>query len=374
MFTITTTTAVFARQLATVARIVPSRTNDPILTNVLCRADRSPFPQVTLIGFDLELGIETRFEAGVSAAGTTTLPARLLADILTQLPNEPLTIEVSDTHGIDIRCPSGHYQLQGASAEEFPSLPRIDSTPLVLPLPVLQSGFGLTVFSASTEKTKQILNSVCLRGLPDGLEFVAIDGHRLAYRYIELQTPVTDITLVLPRRSVRELQKLLVKQNADSVRLLFDEKHMSFQFPKQILTTRLLSGRYPEYPRLLPQSFKITVEADRRTLCSALERIAVIASQKHHICKFELSSSGALTLSVNALDKGQARQTVFVDYAGPEFTIAFNCKYVLEGLKTFDSRKVVLNFNGPDNPAVFSPSGDELHHRYLVMSVSLRNA
>jgi DNA polymerase-3 subunit beta len=364
--------SVLNQNLALVNRAVPSRPAHPILRNLLLEADAQA-GGVTLTGFDLDLGIEARFAALVDAPGRTTLPSRVLADIVSRLPSEELTIEVGPDEGITLECGSSHYQIQGASAEEFPRLPEIaEGAARLLPVGELLSGVQRTLFAASSDESKLILNGVSIRTGGGGTEFVATDGHRLCF--FRTQTDGDhSIEAVLPARSLRELERLLALQTTDAVEVRFDDKQMLFQFPNQCLTTRLLSGRYPDYHQLLPREFANSADLDRKQLIACLERIAVIADQKNHIIRLDLQAKQkAMIVSVEASDVGRGKESLPAHYTGKDLSIAFNVRYLLEGLKAMESTDVSFCLNGALNPAILRPVG-ETDYRYLIMPVSIRD-
>ncbi|UFP95090.1 DNA polymerase III subunit beta [Gloeobacter morelensis] len=368
--------AVLNQNLSLVGRAVPSRPTHPILANILLEADARS-GTVTLTGFDLDLGIDTRFGAEqVEGSGRTTLPARVLSDIISRLPNESLAMEVSEDNAISLVCGSSHYQVQGASAEEFPKLPELpDGAAHVLPVSEFLEGVQRSLFAASTDESKQILNGVSVKALKEGMEFVATDAHRLSFYRTDFTLPEAGtqaIAAVLPVRSVRELEKILGAQAGDSVEVRFDEKQMIFQFPNQTLTTRLLGGRYPDYQQLLPKQFQQTADMERKRLIGCLERIAVLADQKNHIVKLDFAPREHLmTVSVDAPDVGRGRESVPVQYSGQDFSVAFNVRYLLEGLKAMDATDVSFCLNGASDPAVLKPVGNG-NYQYLIMPVSIR--
>lgn len=370
-----------AQHLGLVGRAVAARPTHPILANILLEADAQS-GTISLTGFDLDLGIYTQLAAMVEEGGRTTLPARMFSDIVTRLPDEDVTIEITQDDRITLECGRQlQYQVQGAGAEEFPRLPGLpDGLVHVLPISELLTGIQRSLFAASTDESKQILNGVSIRAVDGGVEFVATDGHRLSFYSVDLLTGKESpargdwtVTAVLPVRSLRELEKILAAQSASEVEVTFDEKQMIFQFPNQCLTTRLLNGRYPDYHQLLPKQFTNTADIDRKQLIAALERISVLASQKNHIVKLDFvgGDQSILTISVDAPDVGRGKESVAIQYRGSDLSAAFNVRYLLEGLKIIDATDVSFCLNGAVNPAILQPVGRQ-DYRYLIMPVSVR--
>lgn len=375
--------------LSLVSRAVATRPSHPVLANVLLIADEEN-QQIKLSAFDLSLGIQTSFPAQVEAGGKLTLPARLFTDIVSRLPDGEITLSTDDTeeeptYQTTITCASGRYQVRGMGAEEFPALPDVEEGETVeLSAIALTEGLRNSLFSASPDETKQILTGVHLTLNDAGLEFAATDGHRLAV--VETITPedaekpakkkatdaqVWDVTI--PAKALQELSKMLDRQAESSVAVKFDRGQAVFEWVDQRLTTRLLEGQYPNYRQLIPKQFGYQATVERRLLLSAVERIAVLADQKNNIVKMTLNNSkGTLALSVDAPDVGSGEETIPAQITGEDLIIAFNVKYLLDGLKTLNTSEIQMQFNTPTSPAIFTPLGG-LKMTYLVMPVQIRS-
>ena len=366
------------QHLAFVSRAVSSRPSIPVLANILLEADPAA-GTLALTAFDLNLGIRTQFEAKIVEGGRTTLPARLLRDIVSRLPNADLTLVQEDSESpATLSCASGEYQIRGASASDFPELPEIDGEIVELSVDDLLRGIGSTLFSASGDETKQILTGVHVKAIPVGLEFAATDGHRLAtIKVIGEEEEVVDadaqeLEFTIPAQTLKELQSVLSSQAVPTVKLRFDRTQVVVQMPDITITSRLLDGQYPNYSQLVPTQFERLVTLDRRELIAALERMAVFAEQKNNILKFVISTvDNTLTIEAEAPDVGGGQESLPIECSGDDLDIAFNVKYLLDALKVFDTEAVKLQMNGQTQPAVLEPLGSE-NLRYLVMPVQVR--
>ncbi|MGB3201267.1 MAG: DNA polymerase III subunit beta [Nodosilinea sp.] len=363
-------------QLSSVSRAVSSRPSRPVLANILVKADIES-QSVTLVGFDEVLGIESRFSAQVEEPGTLTLPAKLWGDIVSRLANEDITLESDgDSTTVTLTSSSGRYEVRGLSAEDYPSLPTVeDGEAIALSADALLSGLRGSLFATSGDETKQVLTGVHLMSETDALEFAATDGHRLSVVQTTdeaaTETPVMDVTV--PAKALRELERMIQGYTSNQpVALRLDETQVLFDLGAQRLTTRLLEGQYPNYRQLLPKQFARQVTVDRRLLMSSLERIAVLASQKNDIIKITLNSGDqSIALSVEAQEVGSGREDLPAQVTGDDLDIAFNVRYLLDGLKAFDTTEVQMQCNAATSPAVFVPLG-ETKITYLVMPVQIR--
>ncbi|MEB3163022.1 MAG: DNA polymerase III subunit beta [Prochlorothrix sp.] len=369
--------------LSLVSRAVPSRpTGHPILANVLLTADAGT-QRVSLTAFDLSLGIQTSFPAQVETSGAITLPARLLNDIVTKLPSQThITLE-KDEQGasVSLISSSGRYQMRGMGAEEYPELPLATSGEAVqLPGPALIEGLRGTLFATSSDETKQVLTGVHLTVRQDGLEFASTDGHRLAV--VQTDNSAADeengsneeFEVTVPARALRDLERLLASSKEDdTIALYFDQGQTVFQWGDQYLTSRTLDGQYPNYRQLIPQRFERQMTVDRRAFQSALDLIAVLADQKNNVVKLQLDSDRQqVLLSVEAQDVGSGQEAVDAQISGGNLEIAFNVKYLMDGLKAMSTPEIQMQLNSATSPVVLTPLG-ATKMTYLVMPVQIRN-
>jgi DNA polymerase-3 subunit beta len=366
--------------LSLVSRAVPSRPSKPVLSNVLMRADLEE-QHITLIGFDETLGIQTIFPAAVEVPGELTLPAKLLENIISRLPSEDLLVEEMEADAaITLTCSSGQYQVRGLSAEDYPSLPLVeDGQAAQLSAEALLEGLRGALFATSADETKQVLTGVHLLTEAEVLEFAATDGHRLAVVKTSDEsgdaTPAaaTAMDVTVPAKALRELEKMLQGYGStEPVSLRFDRTQVIFELGQQRLTTRLLEGQYPNYRQLVPKQFERQATVDRKALMSALERIAVLADQKNNIVKLSLDATDStIAVSVEAQEVGSGREVVPAQISGDSLDIAFNVRYLLDGLKALGSNEVQMQLNTATSPAVVIPLG-QLQMTYLVMPVQIR--
>lgn len=396
--------------LSLVTRAVPSRPTHPVLGNVLLTADIET-QQVRLTAFDLSLGIQASFAAQVLQGGEITIPAKLLNDIVSRLPEGEITLEdkagevksESDTDRriVTLTSASGRYQVRGMGSEEFPELPEVEAGVAIhLPVEALVEGLRGSLFATSSDETKQVLTGVHLTMQQDSLEFAATDGHRLAVVETSNQKvaeggdtgdeesaapqesqqsrhPVdgaSQLEFTVPARALRELERMLTpSESADTVALHFEQGQIIFQGGAHRLTSRTLEGQYPPYRQLIPRQFERQLTIDRRKLLSSVERIAVLADQKNNVVKFSIDSvNQQLALSVEAQDVGSGQESMPAQVTGESIDIAFNVKYLIDGLKALPTSDIQIQMNAANSPVILTPLGGR-KMIYLVMPVQLRN-
>ena len=370
-----------------VCRAVAARPTHPILSNVLVTADEVT-NKISLTGFDLNLGIQTSFDATVSQSGAITIPSRLLSEIVSKLPNEsPVSLSVEElSDNILLKSERGSFNIKGIPSDDYPKLPFVENgTSLEIDPSSFLQALKMTIFSSSNDESKQLLTGVNFKFKKSILESAATDGHRLAVKLNsdqdlnvqENSDELTDsdfhLSVTIPTRSLREIEKLVsCKPHENSIKLFYDKGQVVFISSNQIITTRTLEGNYPNYSQLIPDSFSKVFKFNKNSFIESLERIAVLADQQSSVVKINLNDDKYASISADAQDIGNAEELLPVTYSGEKLEIAFNVKYLLEGLRVITSENVLLKCNLSTTPAVLVPDDNITSFTYLVMPVQVR--
>ena len=368
-----------------VSKAVASRPTHPILANILLTADQGT-NKISLTGFDLNLGIQTSFDAAVKKSGAITIPSKLLSEIVNKLPVEtPVSLEVDENiDNIIIKSDRGSFNIKGIPSDEYPNLPFVESgTSLNIDPNSFLKALKLTIFASSNDDSKQLLTGVNFTFKKNYLESASTDGHRLSVVLIDNGETMQnndnslnedDFSVTIPTRSLREIEKLISLKNSDeSFKLFYDKGQVVFISSNQIITTSTLEGNYPNYSQLIPESFSKIFTFNKKKLTDALERIAVLADQQSSVVKIKLEENNLAFISADAQDIGSANESIPVSYSGEQFDIAFNVRYLLEGLKVISCENVILKCNLSTTPAVFVPEDNLNSFTYLVMPVQVRS-
>ena len=383
--------------LQLVSRAVASRPTHPVLANVLLTADAGT-GSISLTGFDLNLGIQTSIPATVTTSGEITLPARLFGEIVARLSSDsPITLSCApDSEQVELTSQSGSFQMRGMPAEDFPDLPLEQSgNPIRLQADALVKGLRATLFASSGDEAKQLLTGVHLQLHGNTLECAATDGHRLAVlqlqnaaaakgadpestdrQGVDEETAAQDeepFAVTVPARSLRELERLLsARHSSEPLSLFSDRGQVVVHWADQLLTSRTLDGTYPNYRQLIPASFTRRIVVERRPLLAALERVAVLADQQNNVVKISVEAGlGKLLIQADGGDVGSGSEAVAAEISGDDLQIAFNVRYLLDGLKAMTGDQLAMSCNAPTTPVVLTPI-DESRFTYLVMPVQVR--
>jgi len=371
-----------------VNKAVAQRPTHPILSNILFTADEVT-NKISLTGFDLNLGIQTSFDANVDKSGAITIPSKILSEIVSKLPSEsPVTLKVEEnSENILLKSDRGSFNLKGIASDDYPKLPFVESgTSLDINPSVFLQALKLTMFSSSNDESKQLLTGVNFKFKNHSLESAATDGHRLAvvltsegenFSKLEMTDDLNNgedyLSVTIPTRSLREIEKLVnTKINEETIKLFYDKGQIVFISSNQIITTRTLEGNYPNYSQLIPDSFSKIYKFERNLLINSLERIAVLADQQSSVVKININDDKFASISADAQDIGNANELIPVAFNGELIDIAFNVRYLLEGLRVISSENIILKCNLPTTPAILVPD-DDSSFTYLVMPVQVRS-
>ena len=366
--------------LQLVGRAVAARPTHPVLANVLLTADAAT-GRLSLTAFDLSLGIQTSLPAAVEASGAITLPARLFGEIVARLSaDSPLCLScLEGEEQVELTSSGGSYRMRGMPADDFPDLPLNQTgTSIRLDAAALVRGLRATLFASSGDEAKQVLTGVHLRLDGAGLECAATDGHRLAVLHLDHGLTASSggepFDVTVPARSLRELERLLSgRPSQEPLSLFCDQGQVVVLWADQVLTSRNIDGVYPNYAQLIPASFNRHVRLDRRAFIAGLERVAVLADQHNNVVTISADpAAGKVTIRADAQDVGSGSESLAASMEGDPIDIAFNVRYLLDGLKVMGGSEVVLKCNAPTTPAVLEPVGEPDAFVYLVMPVQIR--
>jgi DNA polymerase-3 subunit beta len=351
------------RGLGRIQAIVEKRNSMPILANVLLTASGKPEQgRLELAATDLEVGVRGSHAARVTKPGAITVSARKLYDIVRELPDEPIQLDATAQSYVELRCGRARFNLAGAAAEEYPTLPDFSPNHLVrLQAAVLSQMIERTMYAASLDETRYNLNGVYFEIVPtDGkLRMVATDGHRLALidRTIGAQASGLASGVIIPRKGLAELKRLVDEEDADEIELGFEGNNGLARKGDVTLVMRLIEGEFPNYKQVIPKSSdrKLTIESD--PFIRALRRVALLSAERSRAIKLEIGE-GKIVISSSNPDMGDAQEELDVDFAGPATTIGFNAKYLLDCLGALGAKEIQLAFRDGDKPVEIHPADD----------------
>jgi DNA polymerase III subunit beta len=354
-----------AEAVGTAYRAVASRTGAlPVLSGV--KVTLSP-GQVEFTGSDLELTIRVRVPAEVEGDGSAVLVARLLVDTLAKVSSETVTVEIGDDQA---KIEAGRFrsEVRTLAANDFPKLPESEGPAVTVAGGPLAEGLRQVVPAASKDDARPILTGVLITSTDDGVRLVATDSYRLAVRDLPGVTLLPEGQKVLVgAKGLGELQRLL---GGGDVEVFLGERYVTFKLEGTELTARLIEGDFPNYQQLIPGGYpnKLTIERD--AFVGAVERVSLVGGTSRDSAPIRLAMGpDGLELSATAQDVGQSFEPVEAKFDGTEVTVAFNSRFLLDGVEAAASPEITIETIDPLKPAVLR--GKDADFLYLLMPVRI---
>ncbi|WP_454762465.1 DNA polymerase III subunit beta [Cupriavidus campinensis] len=359
------------RPLQIVSGIVERRHTLPILANLLIRKSGS---NVSFLSTDIEIQITTHAECGVgSDSVATTVAARKLLDILRAMPDGDVALSLNDKR-MTVQSGKSRFALQTLAAEEFPTVAEAAefNASVSLPQKTFKHLLAMVHFAMAQQDIRYYLNGMLL--VVDGKKVMAVatDGHRLAYCGVELETEAAGggarQEVIIPRKTILELQRLL-EDNDDPVQVQLAANQVKFTFANIELISKLVEGKFPDFQRVIPKGYKNAFAIDRVKLQQALQRTAILTTDKFKGVRCILDTHMLKISSTNA-DQEEAQEELELDYSGDALDIGFNVTYLLDVLANLKSEQVQVSLGDSNSSALITVPEDD-NFKYVVMPMRI---
>ena len=358
----------FVASLGVAARGVSTRSAIQTLSGVLVRAEGS---QVELRATDMELGIRVAVPAQVERDGEAVVPGRLLLDVVRALPKDELSLEYrSSQQDVEVVSGTAKFHLRTLPLEDFPKLPEPGGSTMRVPSAAFVETINRVARSASRDETRPHLTGVLVSASGKELRMVATDSYRLSVKETSLEEPLDgELEANVPARTLQELGRVAGGDNPETeIEIAALENQVVFTVGETILSSRLVEGRFPNYRQLLPESFEHELRLSTAELLEVVRRISLLA-QKNAPLRMAFSD-GALEVSAQTPDVGEASESLPVPFKGEPLEIGFNPEFLRDGLESAESDELVLKLISPLRPGLIQ-SGDDGGFTYLVMPIRL---
>jgi DNA polymerase-3 subunit beta len=360
------------RELTATQGVVERKTTIPILSNYLFEAAGD---KLSLTATDLDLSLRTACAAKVKKEGSCTIPARKLHDYVKLLPDADITIKLLENHWVSIRCGRSNTKMVGMARSNFPSLPQFPTAGVVkIPATVLRAMIAKTTFAIANEESRYTLNGALMVLKPESITLVATDGHRLAHieRSGEKFEGVSgEMKTLIPKKAMDEIKSLLDSSDVETVEFAKDESTLYFRIGTRLLTSRQLTGQFPNYEAVLPKDNSKSIVVNCEDLTGAIQRVAQFADERSRAVRMKMDK-GELKISASSTETGESEDSIETSYNGDTITIGFNAQYLLDFLKATGSGEVRLEFKDAQSAGQLRPGeGDDYKYRYIVMPMRI---
>jgi DNA polymerase-3 subunit beta len=356
----------------TIQSALSSRTTLPILLNFLLETENK---KVKVISTDLEMGVKHYIGAEVESDGSITIPAKKFSDILHSLPDGKdveLSVETGDK--IQLKCGRSRFGIIGAPKSEYPVLPEFNrENAFEVSAALIGDMVRKTIFAASSDETRHVLNGVFWSAKKGVLEMVATDGRRLAVVAKQALPKEREINIIVPTKILSELLRLLSSldikgDSPEKILIGVTDNQITFQIKTTMLLSRLVGGNFPNYEQVIPSKKDIIITLETKEFLAITKRASLCAVDRAGSIKFALKK-GSLHISA-ASQNQEFSEDLSVDYKGDEFQVAFNPQFVMDALKHVDTEKMTIGLTTPVNPALLEPVGGG-DYRFVIMPMRI---
>lgn len=358
------------RPVQTVTGIVERRHTLPILANMLITKQGE---RLSFLSTDLELQIMTSIGSASADASkatvSTTVAARKLHDILRALPGGEVDVSLSERKLI-IRSGTSRFQLQTLPSEDFPSLATASdfSVGVRLARRELKQLLAQVSFAMAPQDIRSYLNAMLLVIDGEKLNCVATDGHRLAFAATRIEGEQPQQSVIVPRKTILELQRLL-DESDEPVTIELAPTQIRFTFGTVEMISKLVEGKFPDYGRVIPKGYRKSFEIGREEMQRALQRAAILINEKFKGVHWHVNP-GVLRIDSSNPEQEEAHQEIEIAYDGEATDLSFNVSYLLDAVSNSKADILRFEFNSSDNSALFTIPGNE-DFKYVVMPMRL---
>ncbi|QEY35200.1 DNA polymerase III subunit beta [Caproiciproducens galactitolivorans] len=350
-----------------IQRAVSAKSSVPALEGILLSAEES---EITLCGYDLELGMKTKIEAKVEEKGRIVLSARLFGDIVRRLPADDVHLSVDDKNITKIQSGPADFSIAGIPAEEYPELPSITGeTSIKIANCTLKSMIRQTIFAVAESDAKPIHTGTLFELDKNKIRLVSVDGYRLALRE-ETAKCEEELNFVVPGKTLQEVMKLL-SDDDEELEILIGRRHILFQIGSYCVISRLLEGEFLDYRAAIPNTSAMEILVSTRSFIESVERVSLIITDRLKSpvrCLFE---DNEIKVSCST-SIGRASDQLPAKMEGEPVEMGFNNRYLLDALRNTEGDEMKIQLNGALSPMKILPREGN-SYLFLVLPVRLKS-
>ncbi|KNY29741.1 DNA polymerase III subunit beta [Pseudobacteroides cellulosolvens] len=348
-----------------VQKAVSTKSTMQILEGILLKAGNN----FKLTGNDLEIGIECTIEADIRREGSIVINSKMLGDIVRKLPESEILIEVKDNGKVIIECENSHFEIKGIPSEGYPELQMIENENMFVSTQnILRDMIRQTIFAVGFDDNRPVLKGILIESNGKELDFVAIDGFRMAQRRRVSEEEFSLIKVIVPGKTMNEIVKILQPED-EEMKIISSKNHVLFDLNNVKILSRIIEGEYLDYKSIIPSDYDTEVIVEKKEFLSSLERASLISNEeKKYPLKFDIEDEKIILSSSTEL--GTVREEIRVEMTGRKMEIGFNPRYFIEALKAIDEERIKIVFTSEIGPSTIFPiSGEEF--AYMVLPVRM---
>ncbi len=344
----------------------------PILANVLL--DATEDGKLKVVATDLEVSLRSEANAQIKDPGKVTVEAKVLYEIVKELPNFPINLNFSKKSKLEIECGQSRFKINCVSPDEFPEVQGLNlNEPATIKNKILSEMIDKTLYAVCTDETRFSINGIYAETIegPLGpnkmcLRFVSTDGHRMAVIDRSAEGFELKNSVIIPKKGIQELKKVLEESDAEDAKVSIDQGFLVVGVGPTTLGIRLVDGQYPDYKQVIPTETSTKITADRSQLLSAVKRVSLVTSDKSRAVKLKLVE-GNLLVSSASPEYGEASENIDVTQDGNDVATGFSGRYLLDMLGSIpNGTEVTIRLHGNSSPGVFTIDTDPLYEGIIM--------
>lgn len=349
-------------------KAVSERSTLPILEGILLKTDNNT---LTLTGNNTELAIKCRIESDVKEQGSVVVSSKIFSDIVKRLPDNHVYIEYKKDHNniVTLRSGNSKFDILGVDPTDFPDIPKIISDNFItINAKKFNNMIKKTIFAVAQDETKPVFTGELLSIENNEIRLVALDGFRLAIRNDKIDRSYETNKVIIPGKNLSEISKILSDID-DDVTIIFDDKSVQINTEEVTIVSRLLSGNFINYEKIIPAEYKTRVIVDTREFQDSIERASVILrDEKSNTVKLNISNNRIEITSSS--EHGSVYEEMAANVEGLDIEIGFNSKYLIEILRAIDDESICMEFTNNVGPCIIKPI-DGNSYIYFILPVKL---
>lgn len=352
-----------------VMKAVPSKTTMSILECILIDASAN---QIKLTANDMELGIETQVNGTIVERGIVAIDAKVFSDIIRKLPENDITIDVAGNYETTITCEKAKFTILGKSGEDFSYLPYIEKdNSIFLSQFTLKEMIHQTIFSVADNDSNKLMTGELFEIHGEEMKIVALDGHRIAIRNVELKDAFGDAKVIVPGKTLSEISKILTGGMEDEVQISFTKNHIVFEFDETIVVSRLIEGEYFRIEQMLSSDYSTKVSVNKRELLDCIDRATLLIKEGDKKPIILHINDEIMELKMQSFI-GSMDEEIDITKEGKDIVIGFNPKFLIEALRVIEDEQISMYLVNPKAPCFIRD--EEGKYVYLVLPVQIVTA
>jgi len=356
-----------SKKMNAISSVVPGKTTMPILSMVLVSADDG---RIRFSATDLDISVTSMVSGKVESPGRIAVPAKKIAEIVKSLSGDEVDLEV-EGEKLTIRCGRSRFSVNGRNADDFPKMPKQESsTEFMVQAPLLRRMIQKTIYAVSTDLTRPALCGVLWEVDRNGLTMVSTDGHRLAKVEAKIDLKNVEKTeVIVPPKALATFRSY--SESDEMIKVGLGDNSVSIEMNEVSIYSRLLEGPFPSYKKVIPAGNKKDLVVPRDGLSAATKRVSILSDALTHQVVFSLDRD-KLTLHVTTQDLGEAREELTAAYADEPMSIGYNAAYIQDILRTIEGEEISFKLDRPDNAGMVTPVDEKGDIRQLCIVMPLR--